>query len=50
MPAEHERVERAEREIQKILLRLAEEVGHPIDHVDVDCRNFADLRTEIFFR
>lgn len=41
-------LEEAEEKIQKILLRLSEQIGRPIEHVDVDTRNFANLKTEIF--
>jgi len=39
----------AERSIQKILIDLEEETNEEIDAVQVDTRNFASLRTEIFF-
>jgi hypothetical protein len=42
------RVKEAEREIQKILLELEEEVGASVDQVDVDTHNFCALRTSIF--
>lgn len=37
----------AEHRIQRLLLALEEETGKRIDHVEVDTRNFANLRTEI---
>jgi hypothetical protein len=42
------RVKEAEREIQKILLELEEEIGASVEHVDVDTHNFCQLRTSIF--
>jgi hypothetical protein len=39
----------AEQKIQRILLNLAEKVGKQIDRVDIDTRNFANYKTEIFF-
>ena len=43
-------VDRAEKRIQRILAELEEETGRGIDDVQVDCRNFANLRTEIFLK
>jgi hypothetical protein len=40
----------AEHRIQRILIDLEEETGKRIDHVEVDTRNFAQLRTEIHFQ
>lgn len=40
---------KAEADIQRILLRLEEQVGR-IDHVEVDTRNFANCKTEIFLK
>lgn len=48
--AEKDPVKRAELRIQRILNDLEEETGKEIDSVDVDCRNFANLKPEIFFR
>lgn len=45
-----EALKQAEQCIQRILLDLAERLGQDIDHVDVDTRNFANLRTEIHLR
>ena len=42
-------LEDAEQYIQRILLELSEVTGKRIDHVDVDTRNFANYKTEIFF-
>jgi hypothetical protein len=42
------RVKEAEREIQKILLELEEEVGASVELVDVDTHNFCALRTSVF--
>lgn len=39
----------AEEQIQRILIDLEEEAGEEIDSVDVDTRQFANLRVEIFF-
>lgn len=39
----------AEHRIQRILIDLEEETGKRIGHVEVDTRNFAQLRTEIHF-
>lgn len=39
----------AEHRIQRILIELEEETGKRIGHVEVDTRNFAQLRTEIHF-
>jgi hypothetical protein len=43
-------VKHAEQRIQRILIELEEELGKRIDHVEVDTRNFAQLRTEITLR
>jgi hypothetical protein len=43
-------VKHAEQRIQRILIELDEELGKRIDHVEVDTRNFAQLRTEITLR
>lgn len=40
----------AEKRIQRILAGLEERTGKAVDHVDVDTRNFAQLRTEITLR
>ena len=40
-------LKQAEERIQRILIDLEEETGKRIDHVEVDTRNFAQLRTEI---
>jgi hypothetical protein len=40
-------LKRAEGRIQSILIEVEEETGKRVDHVDVDTRNFANLRTEI---
>lgn len=42
-------LQRAETDIQRILLRLEEQVGR-IDHIEVDTRNFANCKTEIFLK
>lgn len=42
--------EQAERAIQKILIDLWNDTGLDIDSVQVDTRNFADYRTEIFLQ
>lgn len=39
---------KAEKAIQKILLDLEQETRLSVDGVEVDTRNFAQLRTEIF--
>jgi hypothetical protein len=50
-PAEVARlVEDAEKRIQRILLELEEDVGRAVDEVEVDTRNYAQLRTEITLR
>jgi hypothetical protein len=41
--------EQAEKAIQKILIDLWNDTGLDIDVVQVDTRNFANYRTEIFF-
>ena len=43
-------VRHAEQRIQRILIDLEEELGKSVDHVEVDTRNFAQLRTEITLR
>jgi hypothetical protein len=43
-------VKHAEQRIQRILIDLEEETGKRVDHVEVDTRNFAQLRTEITLR
>jgi hypothetical protein len=40
-------VRHAERRIQRILIELEEELGKRVEHVEVDTRNWAQLRTEI---
>jgi len=42
--------EKAETAIQKILVDLEEKTAQRIDSVDVDTRNFANCKIEIFFR
>jgi hypothetical protein len=44
----HPEIAKAEKEIQAILLRLRNDHGLAIANVDVDTRNFANYRTEIF--
>lgn len=39
----------AQEKIQRILLDLEEDTGEIVDAVDVDTRQFANLRVEIFF-
>ncbi|MEJ2116365.1 MAG: hypothetical protein P8Y36_00110 [Alphaproteobacteria bacterium] len=41
--------EKAEEQIQRILIDLEEESGESIDVVQVDTRQFANLKVEIFF-
>lgn len=41
-------VAKAEKAIQKLLADLEQEISMSIDAVEVDTRNFAQLRTEIF--
>lgn len=41
--------ERAEKQIQKILIDLEEDTGQRLDMVEVDTRMFANCRVEIFF-
>lgn len=43
-------VEKADRDIQRILLTLAEDFFVEIDAVEVDVRRFANCRTEITVR
>lgn len=43
-------IEKAEQQIQRILLDLADETGRDIDFVNVDTRPFANLKVEIFFQ
>jgi hypothetical protein len=40
----------AEGRIQRVLWELEEATGKAVDHVEVDTRNFAQLRTEITLR
>lgn len=47
---EAEVLKRAEGRIQRILHELEAETGKAIDHVEVDTRNFAQLRTGITLR
>lgn len=46
--AQDEALDAAERQIQHILLNLEDEHGLKIENVEVDTRNFANLRVEIF--
>ena len=39
----------AEEKIQRILIDLEEETGESIDAVQVDTRQFSNLKVEIFF-
>jgi hypothetical protein len=41
---------KAEKAIQRILIDLAETTMSKVDHVDVDTRNFANLKVEIYFQ
>ena len=41
---------KAEQAIQKILLSLENDTLMRVDHVNIDTRNFAQLRTDIFLR
>jgi len=41
------RLDQAENEIREILFALEEQVGLSIEHVEVDTRNFGQLKTEI---
>ena len=41
------RLKLAEQRIQRILIELEEDTGRRIDRVEVDTRNFAQLRVEI---
>lgn len=43
-------VEKAQAAIRKTLIDLEEETQQKIDSVEVDTRNFADLRTEVWLR
>jgi exonuclease VII small subunit len=45
-----EALKQAELRIQRILLDLAERLGQDIEHVEVDTRNFSNLRVEISLR
>lgn len=45
--ANDEAVKVAESEIQRVLLELEEKSGLAVDRVEVDTRNWAQLRTEI---
>lgn len=40
-------IERAQEQIQKILIDLEDEAGIEIDDVDVDTREFSNLRVQI---
>lgn len=42
-------IKKAEEQIQRILLDLEEFIGFDIDQVQVDTRQFSNLKTEIFF-
>lgn len=42
--------EKAEKQIQAILLGLEQDANRRVDQVNVDVRNFANRRTEIFLR
>lgn len=46
--AQEQAVEKAEKAIQKILIDLENDNNVEIESVDVDTRNFSNLRTEIF--
>ena len=46
---QNDALKNAENQIQKILLDLEEATGREIDVVQVDTRQFANLRVEIFF-
>lgn len=46
--AVHPAIVAAEKKIQAVLLDLVNEHGLQIETVDVDTRNFANFRTEIF--
>lgn len=48
--AEVSAIKDAEDRIRHILAELEEETGKVVDHVEVDTRNFAQLRTEIRLR
>lgn len=41
-------VERAEERVREILFDLEEETGASIESVEIDTRNFAQLRTDIW--
>lgn len=43
-------VKDAERRIQRILIELEEKLQREVEDVQIDARNFAGLRTEIFLR
>lgn len=49
MTKDNSMLKQAEERIQKILLDLEEEAGREIDAVQVDTRQFANLKVEIFF-
>jgi hypothetical protein len=43
-------IEDAEQRIQRILWELERDTGRAVDEVEVDTRNYAQLRTEITLR
>lgn len=43
-------VKGAERRIQRILIELEEDLQRAVEDVQIDTRNFAGLRTEIFLK
>lgn len=47
--AKMQAVKEAEEKIQRILLDLEDVVGEDVNSVDVDTRQFANLRVEIWF-
>ena len=43
-------VKAAETHIQGILMHLTNNIGVNIEHVEIDCRNYGNFRTDINFQ
>jgi hypothetical protein len=43
-----ETVEALENELQRLLIEFVNTTGRAIDHVHIDCRQFANLAVEVF--